>query len=78
MEKMLIGMQHTVDEASINRLGLLIGDLRPGDEVTITLEAGYDKEMDPIMQMLNEHGFRAKMPIEKEGKTYIEAQRMYH
>lgn len=78
MEKLLIGLQHSVDQAVVNRIGNLITDLRSGDEVTITLESSEEQETDPVIQVLAEHGFRVQEQGQKEGKTYILAQRMYH
>ncbi|MGE5381489.1 MAG: hypothetical protein ACM3NT_10555 [Methylocystaceae bacterium] len=78
MDKLLIGWQHGVDQAAVNRLGALITDMRPGDEVTITLEKAEDEEMWPILQVLGENGFRVKEQGEKAGKSFIQAQRMYH
>lgn len=78
MEKMLIGLQHNVDEAAVNRISNLITDLRPGDEVTITIDNDEDLETHSILQILGEHGFKVQEQGEKEGKAYIQAQRMYH
>jgi hypothetical protein len=75
---MLIGLQHSVDQAVVNRISNLITDLRPGDEVTITLDSDADKERAPILKVLSEHGFQVQEQGEKEGEVYIQARRMYH
>ncbi|MGE5453716.1 MAG: hypothetical protein ACM3O9_00820 [Methylocystaceae bacterium] len=78
MEKILIGLEHSVDHAVVNRISTLIADLRSGDEVIITLESAEEQETEPVKQVLAEHGFKVQEQGQKEGKTYILAQRMYH
>jgi len=75
---MLIGLQHSVDQAVVNRVSNLITDLRPGDEVTITLDSDAQEERAPILQVLSEQGFQVQEQGEKDGEVYIQARRMYH
>lgn len=79
MDKITFNLEPEIDQEAVNRLRTAINGLRPGAEVTITIESADAHEADPVIALLTQSGFDYQVKGGHDGQTYhISARKKQH
>lgn len=79
MDKINITLQPEVDLHAVDHVRNTISRLSQGDEITITVESTDAHQADPILHLLDKHGFDYQSKGSHDGKAYhINAKKMSH
>jgi hypothetical protein len=70
MEKTTIFLRPKIDAGAVEQVRKAIRRLRPGDEITITVESADAHQADPIIGILGESGFDYQAKGSHDGKSY--------
>jgi TusA-related sulfurtransferase len=70
MDKIAITLQPVIDQNAINHVRSAINRMRPGEEITITIESTDAYRADPIINLLEQSGCDYQSKGSHDGKNY--------